>query len=366
MSRTNRQGALALAATIAVTVTLAIGIGASCASGWVGVPQSLALTSPVLGSDPATGTLDATVTPDASYQLYLGRGDLVSCVVSTSTPDSDFGVRLYGQTTQSLEETSAIVAPSTWTTTAPDRVSYRNWSRGPDPYYVNVHANSGSGGYTLRTSVRRGVEITAKPDRSTVRYGSSTVLRARARRTVGGWARYIPVRIDYSRDGKKWVNNWRRLKTGKYGEVAVRVSPKRRTYYRVRSLGTSAYFPASSPKVYVRPSIILSTPRLPDGANAWKSFTVSGTIKPRIASTSPKVRVQVYAPYYASDQWRLIKTASAKVSRSGSGSKYTVRLNLGPGRFRIRAVSSSNSLYAPSTSAMKYVEPKADGHPPLF
>jgi L,D-peptidoglycan transpeptidase YkuD (ErfK/YbiS/YcfS/YnhG family) len=103
---------------------------------------------------------------------------------------------------------------------------------------------------------------------------------------------------------------------------------------------------ATAAETTVQSRFSLSAPAAPISVGRLSRFTTSGSVAP--ASGATDVRVRCYRR--ESGAWVLRKTLAATVHADGAGAAtYTLRLRLGTGRWRLRALATGGE-YAPTLS----------------
>ena len=95
------------------------------------------------------------------------------------------------------------------------------------------------------------------------------------------------------------------------GRFFTTVSPKARTFYRLRYIAVSPIDYGSATggngKLDVRPA--LGRPAVPSSVRARRYFTVSGSLKPHFTAGQKTVKIKVYR--YKNGRWVLVKTLAA-------------------------------------------------------
>jgi hypothetical protein len=94
----------------------------------------------------------------------------------------------------------------------------------------------------------------------------------------------------------------------------------------------------------------LGTPSVPSSIGAGKTFTLSGTLKPRFPAGATTVKVKFYR--YDGAKWVYVKTVSAVNSNYSTYSKYTLKAKLTTkGTYRFRATTLHTTKWAPAVSS---------------
>ena len=167
------------------------------------------------------------------------------------------------------------------------------------------------------------------------------------------------VRVEWSPTGA--TASWILLATvttgsGQYetGQYTKDDSPTQKTYYRFSYLGDGTYGPTISPTVVVNVRPALGVPKVPTSAKVNKSFTVSGTLKPRFTAGTKTVTLTAYR--YRNHKWAKYKTYKATNADSGSYTKYSLTLKISKkGKYRFKASTAATTtgvqpIYASATT----------------
>jgi hypothetical protein len=128
----------------------------------------------------------------------------------------------------------------------------------------------------------------------------------------------------------------------------VKLTTKANYRFRAKMNGvpTSPY----SAILPVKAIATVGIPKAPTAVAAGKTFTVSGTLKPRFPSGQKTVKVNIYR--YTSSKWVYLKTLSAVNSNYSSYSKYTLKTKLTTkGTYRFRAKTLSTTKWAAATTS---------------
>ena len=130
---------------------------------------------------------------------------------------------------------------------------------------------------------------------------------------------------------------------GELGQLSMRVTPARPTYYRLHYVKESSspsmeVRSAPSRSVGVRP--LLGRPVVPTSARAGRWFTLYGSLKPHFTAGEKTVRVKVYR--YKNRHWVYVKTLSATNVDDGAFTRYRLRTRFtARGTYRFRAVTTA-------------------------
>ncbi|NLE23386.1 MAG: hypothetical protein GX624_11515 [Actinobacteria bacterium] len=161
------------------------------------------------------------------------------------------------------------------------------------------------------------------------------------------------VRLQTSPDGVTWTDVVD-LVTDEEGVVTHEVVPLVTTYYRFVYEGkTDVYEPQISEPVKVIPGVYLSRPSAGRAARGGKAFTSTGTLKPRHAAGSKQIVVK--AERLQRGKWVVKRGFRAKTSNFKAFSKYTAKVKLTRGIWRIRAYHANDSLNSSTYSAYRYI-----------
>ncbi|HET6351616.1 MAG TPA: hypothetical protein VFG89_05755 [Coriobacteriia bacterium] len=153
--------------------------------------------------------------------------------------------------------------------------------------------------------------------------------------------------------------NWTSLGTGPTASGSVTATlpatPSKR-YVRFWYGGKSATpgnpgaVPTVSGVVTVKPKVSVGTPAAPASVKAKKSFTVTGTLKPKHASGSKPVRVYKYK--WTSGKWKSYGYVKATASNYSGYSRYKVKMSLpSKGTWKLQAKAPADSLHADTWSS---------------
>jgi hypothetical protein len=134
---------------------------------------------------------------------------------------------------------------------------------------------------------------------------------------------------------------------GSVGKCSLTVKPTAPTYYRLRFVagagseyGDSLSFFA---RVGVRP--LLGTPKAPRSVKAGRSFTVHGTLSPRLPAGQKTITVKVYR--YKNHHWVLSRQVAATNADKGGVTRYGAKMKLtGKGKYRFGAYAAPTAAWA--------------------
>jgi len=216
----------------------------------------------------------------------------------------------------------------------------------------NGFATADIGAFERKTST-----LVAFSAPSTCYYGSVSVTG-----TVTGLAGVglpgLPVLIEYSYDNFGSVLGSATATTTASGGFSRSFGPTRKTYFRVSHRGDPTRIASNAVTRAVLPKVYLPRPSAKSTMTYGKPYAVTGYLKPRHASGTKPVRVQLYR--YKNKKWVLSsKHYHAKVKNYKSYSKYSVSVKLPVrGKWRIKAYHPTDSLNASTTSAYRSVRVK--------
>lgn len=289
---------------------------------------------------PDQGAVITSVRASAHARVALSSG-----AGFAAAEPSDEAVLLVVAPATSPVRGDLVMAPDSTFTYTPQA----GW-KGADKFeYAFSLGAASSNAATVTVETWQPTTVTLSASDATPRYSGSTTLKA-AVRTVEG----VPLAgrsvIFEVLSGTTWVSLGTATSPAN-GLVSRSVTglTSARTY-RARIAYSSTYGAAGSAQLRVAPRVSLSTPAVPAAVSRGRSFSVSGTIKPRHSAGSRPVRLEFYK--YEGGAWVLKKTVSAKVKNYSTYSKYTVSVSLAlSGRWRVRAYHASDSSNALSTSA---------------
>jgi len=156
---------------------------------------------------------------------------------------------------------------------------------------------------------------------------------------------------------------WADLKTlttssvaGFVGKCTLTVTPTGPTYYRLRfAAGANSGYGGSLSfvvRVGVRP--VLGKPKVPLSVRAGRSFTVSGTLRPRFPAGKHTVAIKIYR--YKNRHWLFTRQVSATNADSGGNTSYRVKVKLSTrGEYRFRAYTAPTVTWAADTTPLSTV-----------
>ena len=337
---------------LALLLIASLGLMPVIASGVSPQPTDISSAQPV-GSTNPTATVDATGAPDAVFSAQLNAGDVLA--TSLNLPlGVDATIQVFSPEATSVSQTWFLVP--TVGSGQPTVIVFTASATGT--YYLDVHATNGAGVVQLLPVTRRATRTHIEGNRTVVPHKGSATLTPSMVDSSGHPQVGATLAIDRSYDGASWTY-WMSVHTGAAGGAVVTAVPTRKTYYRARFVGTSGLLASTSTESpSVSPQVGLGRPVAPAKMTPNKSYTISGTLKPRQSSGSRLVSLRAY--YYEGGSWVLKKTVSTKAKNYSSYSKYSGKIALGtPGKWQLRAYVASGSKYAETlTSAKSVTVPK--------
>lgn len=130
--------------------------------------------------------------------------------------------------------------------------------------------------------------------------------------------------------------------------------PSSKADYMAKVLSASDLVGAVSHKVTVWPKPLVSKPSIKTTVRKKKSYTVTGTLKPRHPSGTKAVKLQAFR--YESGTWKLKKYTWATVKNYSTYSKYTGKMSFPTaGRWRVTAYTPKDAGHASSWSGGREV-----------
>lgn len=304
--------------------------------------------------------LDATAAVEAdrdlsdSYEVELAAGQWLN-VSMTGSVGTDFDLYLYGSEAATTLGSQRAVAHSEKQGTSSERILYQAVTSGK--YYVVAHAFGGAGAYQIKYGFPSETPVLTASAPANVGWGE----KARITGTMIGSKGPVSgatVRI-YAKEAG--VSSWRKAattKTDASGAYAVDLTPKKRTAYQTRYVGSSAYLPSKAADVSVIPFAYLTRPSAPRTVKAGVAFTSKGDLKPRHTAGARSVKVLCYRRELQSDgryRYVLRKTFSAVNENYSTYTKYSARITLpAKGKWRMVAKIEGDSTHATTVSGGRY------------
>jgi hypothetical protein len=165
-------------------------------------------------------------------------------------------------------------------------------------------------------------------------YGSTVPLSGRIAVTPGVPARY-PVMIESSTDGRVFSPTGQSGATGDDGSFDATVRAVRNCWIRVVCIGTPGVAGSTSRPVRLLAKAALTTPTAPKSVHAYHVFTIAGMLSPGHVGGSRVVSIRCYRSEHG--RWVLRKTIAARTSTGASSSRFSARLGLSRGWWRLVA-----------------------------
>jgi hypothetical protein len=191
-----------------------------------------------------------------------------------------------------------------------------------------------------------------------VPWGGVAVLSSTLSSTENGGAARAgqPVTVQALVAGGSWTTI-ASLTTGTFGVVNAPVYPTQATQYRVFYGGDATHAAVTSVSVKITPMVKLGAVAAPSKVRKNKSFTVSGSLTPKMSAGSKTVKIKCYLK--KNGKWTLKKTFTTKNSNNGSVSKYKASIKLPTkGSWQLVAYSPETSKYAETTANAKTIKVK--------
>ena len=134
------------------------------------------------------------------------------------------------------------------------------------------------------------------------------------------------------------------------GGFSFGVTPRRRTYYRVRFAGDASYQSAASAYRRVTPRALVGTPKAPQTMYAGRAKTVYGYLKPRHTAGSRPVRIYKYRR--VAGRWKSYGYVNARAYNYSTYTKYSASMRLPyRGNWRLRAYHPADGGHPAQWSA---------------
>ena len=143
---------------------------------------------------------------------------------------------------------------------------------------------------------------------------------------------------------------------GSVGACELTVTPTASTYYRLRFVAGLGSGYGGSLSLIVRVGVrpVLGTPKVPSSVRAGKSFTVYGTLNPRLPAGQKTVTIKVYR--YKNRRWTFTRKFSATNADSGASTRYSVKVKLTTkGKYRFLAYTAPTVTWAEDTTKLSKV-----------
>jgi hypothetical protein len=272
------------------------------------------------------------------YYFYVGT----TCDVTVSYNSSDYSASFawYRFNGGTLVEYDSCTYANHWST---------NRRLEPGLYYVKF--SGGSGAYDFTASGFQSTTLTISTPLAEVSYGQPLTLSGR----LAGGATALSGKLvvpQYSYDNAAWTS-LASTRTDAYGTYRFRVTPTRRTYYRVRYNGGGTSLVCTSRVVSTLPRVYLTTPSLSATPTLNQSVTLAGFLKPKHAAGASSVQLKCYR--YQAGVWVYVKTAYATNRDYSTYTRYAAATPFAArGAWRVRAYHPADSSNAATYSGWKY------------
>ncbi len=302
------------------------------------------------------GTPDDGTDTDDVYHFHLKGGTWF--YASMTGGDNDFDLLLYSANATSVAGTVPGVAYSETKGTSSERFFYQVPKTGS--YYLNAFAFDGKGSYTIKWGLPSAdrPKLTAGTTAAKVPWGGASTVMGTLynaggvlpNREVQLWGRTSGSGKAYTRLAK--------AKTDATGTYRFTVKPTSVMTYDLRYLGSEAYLPTENvADVKVSPYAYLTAPSVPKKVKKNKTFTSTGSLRPKHANGATTVKVKCYRKN-SKGTYVWVKTVSAKnisYSSKTKTTKYSARVKLPKaGKWRFRAYVAGDSGHAATYSTYRY------------
>ncbi len=197
--------------------------------------------------------------------------------------------------------------------------------------------------------------LSAVTTASQPKYNRSVVVSAKLTRDSSAGAPLAgrKVRLQSSANGKTWATI-ATLTTNGAGEVSRTRLPRTTRYYRFIYDGTSGlYLGKTSNWVKIAPGVSVTRPSGPSVVRPGRTFTSTGYLKPKHKSGTKPVVVKAYR--LESGNWVYKKGFKATASNYRSYTKYSARVKLTKGVWRIRTHHRADALNSSTYTSYRYL-----------
>jgi subtilisin family serine protease len=216
-------------------------------------------------------------------------------------------------------------------------------------------STAGSTAYTLDWGVRVLPTITATGP-ATVGYGGTATVTGVLQRPGSSPVSFEDVAV-YARP---YGGAWSRIATfwtDSAGRYTARVKPTSRTEYRFTFKGSEESLPVTSGTLVITPRAYLTAPSVPSSVIAGRSFTSTGSLKPRHSAGGRDVKISCYR--LENGSWKLRRTVYATNANYSSYTKYSAKFSLAyRGKWRLHASVKGDTKHAATSSSYRYVTVK--------
>jgi hypothetical protein len=153
--------------------------------------------------------------------------------------------------------------------------------------------------------------------------------------------------------------------SSKPGFYTYTVKPTAKTTYRARYAGENAYLSKNSTSKSILPQVALSTPAFRTSTSgsplttlrSTRTYIVNGTLKPRHAAPRDK-EVRLIAQRLVGGKVVQTRTIATTATNITGGSRYSAKVKLGKGTWRVRAHHPKDTLNALTYSSYRNVTVK--------
>ena len=154
--------------------------------------------------------------------------------------------------------------------------------------------------------------------------------------------------LESSQDGGGW-KTIASAKTGLSGAYSLSWTPITRVCVRARFVAPATYMPVASTATTIAPKPSITPPVVPRTISLGQTFTLRGTLTPRLAAGSRTVTLRMQR--LVSGVWTDHSLLTATCRDSATGSAYGRSLRLTAGTWRIRAQMQADAAHAAGSSA---------------
>lgn len=310
------------------------------------IPGQLLLSSPV------PGRVNATSDPHDVYAVTTEASKTLTLRV-TGDANTDVDVRLLSPA--SVDLTNAVVVAQSTGSSYPKTISYFIEPGTEGTYYIDISTTAGSGGYSLTWA--HGYPTSASlSGASLVSWGGSPTLGGKVLLTTGEPVPPTMLLLEAKPYGGSWSVVAMPI-TAADGSFSAKVSPTKRTDYRVVMVAHDGLLSATSPAHTIQLRAYLTRPSAPASVRRGSVFTSAGYLKPRHTSGRRDVKISCYRS--ESGTWKLRKTVYATNANYSSYTRYSARLSLPyGGRWKMVASVAGNSTHVATTSSARYLTVK--------
>lgn len=301
-------------------------------------------------ASPVVQMIDTLADPIDVYAVDLEAGEELS--VAMTGPAAAFtqvtllapGAMLTDAPLYSASSTGTT-SPGAWNHTATESGTHR----------VVVRAVEGGGDYRLTWERGFRTRLTSAAPSNSAWGGSATIRGSLDRVVTGAGVAGAKVVVDERRWG---TSTWKRSiasgVTDAAGAFRISVSPRMRTYYRVRYAGGTRSFAVTGPTRTITPRAYLTRPTPQPTVRRGVLFNARGTLKPEHRTGAKTVKVTVHRR--VGTTWKYHRTVYARNLDRRGYTRYSAWMTLrSRGRYRLVASVKGDSKHATTKSRPVYV-----------